>query len=184
MSVEDTIKLVLDEYKGKGLIAYPSLVKDFIDYRTEDSSQGIPPHMCYRFTTPEIDALNNTFPTDSRKSLGKFRFRYFALFEIYTYDTHEIEAHEGITLDLTFPVPEVPDSISTIRDSAFNKINAVFTDRAWARPYSGANWHHFHINEVHKDDLAKDPEGFDKALEKFLREALDEAISLSKKINL
>lgn len=182
MYTEEIIEAVLDEFKAAGKISFPKQKKDFIDLRSEDSSQNIPPHLCYRFTTPQIDALNNTYPEEQKKLLGKFRFRYFCLFELYTYNTHEIEAHEGFTLDLTFPVPDEDDNLTPIRTAAWNKIKDVFTERGWARPYSGANWHHFKIAEQSEVLLKNNPKGYDEALREFIISSINSAIELSNKV--
>lgn len=181
MGIERTILNTLDKLQKEGKITFAQ-TKDFKDYRSEDSSQGIPPHMCFRFTTKEIDKINSTFPKEAKKTIGKFRYRYFCLFELYTWDTHDEIPHDGFTLDLTFPVPDVKDSLDKERTNAFNKIKAVFPDRPWARSYSGASWHHFHVAETHTEDLKKSPLGFDKALEQFTEEAVEKAVEMSKKL--
>lgn len=183
MYTEDIIEAVIGKFKDAGKISFPKRKNDFIDLRSEDSSQDVPPHVCYRFTTPEIDAINATYPEEQKKPLGKFRFRFLCLFELYTYNTHDTVPHEGFTLDLTFPVPEEDDELTPIRTKAFDKVGKVFTERSWARPYSGALWHHFKILENSERALREDPRGYEVALTEYLNNAIELAISLSKKID-
>lgn len=182
MAIEHTILNILEKLQKEDLIHLPPS-KDFKDYRSEDSTQGIPPHMCFRFTTDGIDKINSTYPKNAKKTIGKFRYRYFCLFELYTYDTHDENPHDGYTLDLTFPIPDSEDSLDKERKEAFGKIRKVFPERSWARSYSGASWHHFHIAEISTEELKKSPEGFDKALEKFVEEAAKKAVEMSDKLS-
>lgn len=62
------------------------------------------------------------YPNQDKKVIGKFRFRYFCLFELYTFDTHDEQSHEGYTIDLTFPIPDEDDELTPIRTEAFNRI--------------------------------------------------------------
>ncbi len=183
MCTEDIIQSEIDKFLEKKEISVPKKKNDFIDYRSEDSTQGVPPHLCVRFSTPEIDAINKNYPAKDKKVIGKFRFRYFCLFELYTFDTHDEQSHEGYTIDLTFPIPDEDDVLTPIRTEAFNRIKKVFVDRPWARPYSGANWHHLRVFEISEKSMKEDPRGFEVALREFLDKGIQTAIDLSKKLN-
>ena len=92
-------------------------------------------------------------------------------------------SREGYTIDLTFPIPDEDDELTSIRTEAFNRIKKVFVDRPWARPYSGANWHHLRVFEVSEKSMREDPRGFEVALREFLDKGIQTAIDLSKKLN-
>lgn len=183
MCTEDIIQSEIDKFLAKKEISVPKKKNDFIDYRSEDSTHGVPPHLCVRFSTPEIDAINKNYPNQDKKVIGKFRFRYFCLFELYTFDTHDEQSHEGYTIDLTFPIPDEDDELTPIRTEAFNRIKKVFVDRPWARPYSGANWHHLRVFEASEKSMKEDPRGYEVALREFLDKGIQTAIDLSKKLN-
>ena len=51
MCTEDIIQSEIDKFLEKKEISVPKKKNDFIDYRSEDSTQGVPLHLCVRFST-------------------------------------------------------------------------------------------------------------------------------------